>query len=158
MTDKKTCQDLIQEMFESRNKTIKDMTAMINGEFEQMVSEAVEEFIEKVTTASGEEPSEDEVNRFIEELHKNCEYTETSLDELPIGVSVQKVIKVQLSWGGPADYIEIYVSGYPEQEGIDKVVYHYQDWFDGASMIVPENSDMFEYAEWFIDMYGHEYR
>ena len=158
MTDKKTCQDLIQEMFESRNKMIKDMTAMINGEFEQMVSEAVEEFIEKVTTASGEEPSEDEVNRFIEELHKNCEYTETSLDELPIGVSVQKVIKVQLSWGGPADYIEIYVSGYPEQEGIDKVVYHYQDWFDGASMIVPENSDMFEYAEWFIDMYGHEYR
>jgi len=158
MTDQKTCQDLIQEMFESRNKMIKDMTAMINGEFEQMVSEAVEEFIEKVTTASGEEPSEDEVNRFIEELHKNCEYTETSLDELPIGVSVQKVIKVQLSWGGPADYIEIYVSGYPEQEGIDKVVYHYQDWFDGASMIVPENSDMFEYAEWFIDMYGHEYR
>lgn len=158
MTDKKTCQDLIQEMFESRNKMIKDMTAMINGEFEQTVSEAVEEFIEKVTTASGEEPSEDEVNRFIEELHKNCEYTETSLDELPIGVSVQKVIKVQLSWGGPADYIEIYVSGYPEQEGIDKVVYHYQDWFDGASMIVPEDSDMFEYAEWFIDMYGHEYR
>lgn len=158
MTDQKTCQDLIQEMFESRNKMIKDMTAMINGEFEQMVSEAVEEFIEKVTTASGEEPSEDEVNRFIEELHKNCEYTETSLDELPIGVSVQKVIKVQLSWGGPADYIEIYVSGYPEQEGIDKVVYHYQDWFDGASMIVPENSDMFEYAVWFIDMYGHEYR
>lgn len=158
MTDQKTCQDLIQEMFESRNKMIKDMTAMINGEFEQMVSEAVEGFIEKVTTASGEEPSEDEVNRFIEELHKNCEYTETSLDELPIGVSVQKVIKVQLSWGGPADYIEIYVSGYPEQEGIDKVVYHYQDWFDGASMIVPENSDMFEYAEWFIDMYGHEYR
>lgn len=158
MTDQKTCQDLIQEMFESRNKMIKDMTAMINGEFEQMVSEAVEEFIEKVTTASGEEPSEDEVNRFIEELHKNCEYTETSLDELPIGISVQKVIKVQLSWGGPADYIEIYVSGYPEQEGIDKVVYHYQDWFDGASMIVPENSDMFEYAVWFIDMYGHEYR
>lgn len=158
MTQTKNCQELIQEMFDSRNEQIKQMHMMVNGKFEEQVEDATQEFIEKSTTATGEEPTEEEIEKFVEEQHKNCEYTETSLDELPIGISVSKVVKIQLSWGGPADYIEIYVSGYPDQEAIDKVVYHYQDWFDGASMIVPEDSDMFEYAVWFIDMYGHEYR
>ncbi len=158
MTDSKTCQELIQEKFESRNQMIKEMTAMVNGEFDEQLRESVEEFIEKVTTSSGEEPTEGEVSRFIEEQYKNHEYTETSLDELPIGITCYRVIKVQFSWGGPADFIEIFLSGYPDDEDIDKVVYHYQDWFDGASMIVPENSDMYEYASWFYDMYGNLYR
>jgi|GEM_PF-3397534 len=156
--EKKTCLELIQEKFESRDQMIKEMTAMVNGEFDEQLRELVEEFIEKVTTSSGEEPTEDEVSKFIEEQHKNHEYTETSLDEFPIGVSCHRVIKVQFSWGGPADFIEIFLSGYPDEEDIDNVVYHYQDWFDGASMIVPENSNMYEYANWFYDMYGHAYR
>jgi hypothetical protein len=157
MEDKKTCQDLIYEQFKSRNQLIKEMTMMVDGRFDEQVQEAVEEFIEKVTTSSGAEPDEEEIEKFIEEQHKNCEHTETSLDEFPIGVSYSKIIKVQFSWGGPADFMEIYVSGYPEQESIEKVMYHYQDWFDGASMLVPEDSEMFEYASWFYDMYPIEH-
>lgn len=36
--------------------------------------------------------------------------------------------KVELSWGGPQDYFQIYL----DQNGyIDKISYHYLDWFDG---------------------------
>lgn len=147
MQNKKTCQDLIQEQFESRNKTIADMTAMFNGDFEQKINEAVEEFIEKTSTATGQEPDENEIARFVEEQYKNCEYTETSLDELALGFVVNRLVKIELSTGGPADFIEVFLD---DDCQIIKAVYHYQDWFDGAQLNVPDDSHMMDYIEHFI--------
>lgn len=149
MRDQKTCQELIQERFDARNEQINQMHMMVDGRFDEQLRDATEEFIEKVTTATGEEPTEEEIAKFVEEQHKNCEYTETSIDEFALGFSTYKVIKIELSWGGPADFIEAFVS----DGELIKVVYHYQDWFDGAQMNVPKNSEMYEYASWFVDMY-----
>lgn len=149
MTDHKTCQELIQERFESRNDQIGKMHMMVDGRFDEQVKDATDEFVEKYTTSTGEEPSEEEISKFVEEQYKNCEYTETSIDELALGHSSYEVIKIELSTGGPADFIEAFIS----DDELVKAVYHYQDWFDGAEMLVPEDSEMYQYVCWFIDMY-----
>lgn len=42
-----------------------------------------------------------------------------------------KIVKrICFSWGGPADYIDIYID--PEARQIYRAVYLFQDWFDGA--------------------------
>ena len=47
-------------------------------------------------------------------------------------LSVDRSIKVRVcfSWGGPADYIDLYID--PVEREIYRAVYVFQDWFDGA--------------------------
>jgi len=49
--------------------------------------------------------------------------------EYPLGVEVKKVLRVDLSTGGPADWFEVILDtdGQPET-----IMYVFQDWFDGA--------------------------
>ena len=49
--------------------------------------------------------------------------------ELPIGRSVSTVVKIELSWGGPADWFEVWLD---ELRNIDRIIYHFLDWFDHA--------------------------
>lgn len=155
MTKEKTCEELISEQFNSRNEQIEQMESMLDGSYIEKINEEVEEFIEKVTTASGVEPTQEEIDRFREEFEKNLPYTETSLDELPLEISTRKVIKVLLSTGGPEDFIEIHLSDNNDQT-IDDVFYHYLDWFDGAKMKVPVDSYMYSYATYIVDVYGFQ--
>lgn len=59
--------------------------------------------------------------------------------ELPLGVSAQTVFRVELSTGGPADWLEIVCTGdTPAYEAggepyeIERIVYHFADWGDHA--------------------------
>ncbi len=47
-----------------------------------------------------------------------------------LSVDRRAVVRVCFSWGGPADYIDIYID--PEDKSIYRAVYLFQDWFDGA--------------------------
>jgi len=49
--------------------------------------------------------------------------------EYPLGVQVKKLLRVDLSTGGPADWFEVTLDdgGQPEH-----ITYVFQDWFDGA--------------------------
>ena len=60
----------------------------------------------------------------------------------PLAVSTRQVTKVELSWGGPSDFLTI------QHEGTEvySVTYHFQDWFDGAIRQVEEGSKVWEYA------------
>ncbi len=49
--------------------------------------------------------------------------------ELPLCVTEQRVVRIDLSWGGPQDYLEVFLD---EDGRPDRVVYHFLDWFDGA--------------------------
>lgn len=64
--------------------------------------------------------------------------------DMPLGVEVETVHTVTLSYGGPADYLEARVVG----GNVQTITYHYQDWFDGASVNLT-GSD-FDAAEQFI--------
>lgn len=47
-----------------------------------------------------------------------------------IGIQREVVITLTLSWGGPADYLEVHID--PDDRDITEIVYIFQDWFDGA--------------------------
>lgn len=56
--------------------------------------------------------------------------------EMVLGVSQSQVYRVDLGCGGPADWLEFWFS-----EGeLQKCVYHYQDWFDGAALGVDDDT------------------
>lgn len=50
--------------------------------------------------------------------------------EYPLAVTVQRVVRVDLSTGGPADWLEAFLGDDGE---IVRIVYHFADWFDHAS-------------------------
>jgi len=62
-----------------------------------------------------------------------------------------KLTKVCLSWGGPADYLEIEWEGNDFNYEISKVTYRFSDWFDTATIIVEEDSPLYQYARHIIE-------
>jgi hypothetical protein len=74
------------------------------------------------------------------------------IGELALSDETIKLTKVCLSWGGPADYLEIEWYGYaPEAWEIVKVTYRYSDWYDTATLTVEEDSPLYEYARFYIE-------
>jgi hypothetical protein len=77
--------------------------------------------------------------------------------QFPLGISLEKTfsIKIELSWGGPSDYIEVLLEGNGE---IIKAEYHFADWFDHASILIEKETAMYEYVvrlvEFFIETGG----
>lgn len=53
---------------------------------------------------------------------------ETRRYEEPISYDKYTVHKIMFSWGGPADWFEVWET----DEGITRIVYHFSDWFDHA--------------------------
>ena len=68
-------------------------------------------------------------------------------DDPTLGIVEQELTTFTLSWGGPADYIEVVHVG-PD---IEYVKYTYSDWFDTASVSVPEESPLYKYAQFQIE-------
>jgi len=58
---------------------------------------------------------------------------------IPLGLEVRPVIVVQLSWSGPADWLEIELENDREHD-IRRVTYHFADWFDHAERDVTEQN------------------
>lgn len=58
------------------------------------------------------------------------------------GIQRLEVIRLQLSGGGPADFVEI-----TAREGeVIRVEYLFQDWYDSARLEVRESSPVYEWA------------
>ena len=62
--------------------------------------------------------------------------------EYPLAISQRLVTKIELSWGGPSDFLTVE----HDENHIYRVTYHFQDWFDGAKRDVEEDSKVWEYA------------
>ena len=73
------------------------------------------------------------------------------IGEFALSSDTVKLTKVCLSWGGPADYLEIEWEGNHSQQGTNKVIYRYSDWYDTATVIVEEDSPLYEYARHIIE-------
>jgi hypothetical protein len=69
------------------------------------------------------------------------------LYDLALSVDTKKITTICLSWGGPADYLEVTHLG----ADIEKVLYRYSDWYDTATRYVLEDSYLYEYARVFIE-------
>ncbi len=71
--------------------------------------------------------------------------------EAPLSVSSEKVITVQMSWGGPSDEFEIHVDS--DSGVIESITYIFKDWFDGArrSVNLDGNDDLVRFLQRFVD-------
>jgi len=69
------------------------------------------------------------------------------LSEYAMCIDIYKVVRIELSWGGPQDFLECKVV----DDEVEEVTYHFADWFDHAEMNVPQDSAMFDYAVWFVE-------
>jgi hypothetical protein len=70
-----------------------------------------------------------------------------------LSVDSKKITIVCLSWGGPADYLEITHIGME----IEKVIYRYSDWFDTATREVYDGSPLYTYAQFILESDGSNY-
>ena len=64
-----------------------------------------------------------------------------------LSIDTKKITTVCLSWGGPADYLEITHTG----TEIERVVYRYSDWFDTATVAVDEGTRLYDYAAFIVE-------
>jgi len=62
--------------------------------------------------------------------------------EYPLSISTRLVTKIELSWGGPSDFLTVE----HDENHLYAVTYHFQDWFDGAKRDLREESKIWEYA------------
>jgi hypothetical protein len=67
--------------------------------------------------------------------------------EFAYGYETYKVTRLTWSGGGPADWIEVQHDG----DGIRRIDYVFQDWYDGARREVPEGSPIWRYASIMLD-------
>ena len=87
----------------------------------------------------------------FEELFNSVEDTEKSdeaydeLNNIALEISVYKTVKILMSTGGPADWIEVKLD---EDNDISGMTYHFADWFDHASTKISKDSYLWDYAEY----------
>jgi homoserine kinase len=65
------------------------------------------------------------------------------LSDFPAHIESFKVIKITLSGGGPADWIEVKTDNTGYILGME---YHYADWYDHAERKISENSYLWDFA------------
>ena len=69
-------------------------------------------------------------------------------DNPALSIDTVKFTKVCFSYGGPADYLEIF----HKDGNVERVVYRYSDWFDTATLEVEETSPLWTYAETIVEV------
>jgi hypothetical protein len=118
---------------------------------EQRIGESVsscEEHLKLLFHALDEDyDDEDNAEEIKKELESNG-YDYNSIFEYAAGVSYQKVIKIELSGGGPSSHIEVFLD---EDDQIIKVLYVFLDWFDGATRKINEDSPIYRYASLYAE-------
>ena len=88
------------------------------------------------------------------------DYTEDSLANFGLSLERRVTFKFLMSTGGPADWLEITCdpgdpnASYGQVGGagpyIERVTYHFADWFDHAEQVVTDGP-LFELAEWIVE-------
>lgn len=88
---------------------------------------------------------EEDIAGIVEQYYEGDE--EGVWNNYPLAVSTRQETKIELSWGGPSDFLSVIHEG----AEIYSVTYHFQDWFDGAVRSVEEGSKVWEYARTVIE-------
>lgn len=93
-----------------------------------------------------------DIEELMDKVHNqedDYEEAQEELDNLPLDIQHFKVVKILLSTGGPADWVEARLDSYGM---VVNMTYHFQDWFDHASIEVPSNSYVWDYVLQLVDI------
>lgn len=121
-TKNKTCEDRIMENLESCEEDLDLFYSILDDNLD---------------------PDDEDDALKIAKIEDNG-YDEDSIYEYALGVSTKKVIRIDLSTGGPGSFIEAEVD---DNNDVVEVFYYFQDWFDGAKRKVSTNSPIYRYAQ-----------
>jgi len=69
-------------------------------------------------------------------------------DDPALSIQKREIVEICLSWGGPADYIEIHLTG----GEVDKILYRFSNWFDTATLEIEKDSPLYTYAMFSLEM------
>lgn len=98
------------------------------------------------------ESRENDLEEIYDQIEsEDIEVTEegwTNYHSLPLEIVEYRVVKILLSTGGPADWIEVTLDNDDE---IVRMSYHFSDWFDHAEKSVSRNSYIWQYASEVIE-------
>lgn len=75
----------------------------------------------------------------------------TRLSELPLAVSIQRYLRVDLSMGGPAEWIEAKID---DTGGIGSATFHYADWGTHDERPIEQDSALWRLAEHYLEGMG----
>lgn len=94
---------------------------------------------------------EEQIRAMIEKSEESEYYgDEESIYDLALSIDTKKITTICLSYGGPADYIEVT----HDNNGIYKMVYRFSDWFDTATKEIEEGSQLWDYAALMLEGMG----
>ena len=137
-----TCKELVNEKFNQVEQDYQD----------------AEKYFDKLYQLSDDEQEQyktkDKHNEFFycEDLFDYVNQSALSWDYVEGGTFEDQedgFYRLQLSWGGPSDEFRIYTTQYADE--IDVIEYHYMDWFDGASINVPQDSTSWDVCQMFLN-------
>lgn len=94
---------------------------------------------------------EEQIRAMVEQAEDSEYYgDEEAIYELALSITKETVTTICLSYGGPADYLEITHN----EADIRKMVYRFSDWFDTATEEVQRGSALWNYGEMIIEGMG----
>jgi hypothetical protein len=93
---------------------------------------------------------DDEDDKKILQQIQDEDIDEGSIHEYAAGTSMEKLLTIVLSGGGPSSHIEAIID---EDGYVKSATYHFLDWFDGATKKISEDSAMFRYVQWEAERY-----
>lgn len=98
---------------------------------------------------------EDQIAEIIHRMSDGDDDAFNEYNEIVLGISEKMVIRIELSTGGPADWIEVAIDSGPRplDYQIIYMKYHFADWFDHAEREIEEDSYLWRYAEEIVDIY-----
>lgn len=86
-----------------------------------------------------------------DESIEGYEEANDALYEFALGVALYTTVRIDLSTGGPADWLECMVDR--SGSGLINVTYHYSDWFDHAEESVDVDSPLWNYADEMVETF-----
>jgi hypothetical protein len=135
-----TCQDLVQDKFNNIESDYKSAREFF--EEYQDATEGQRIALEVLDKKRGDYFHEyDDLYDYVNQTALSWDYVEGEGKEAGY-------YRLQLSWGGPSDEFRIYVN---QDKEIDIIEYWYMDWFDGAHVLVPKDSESWNICDQFLE-------
>lgn len=135
----KTCAERIGEHRDSRIGDFKHWAEVMDASDLDDISD------EALSTVTNEaEPDRDE----HDDMNALNERAYEWANEYPLAVTKLTVVRIDLSTGGPGDWLEAHVD---DDKDIRRIEYHFNDWFDHASVVL-EGLD-YDAAERFVEFF-----
>lgn len=153
MTDRnENCEARISAHMTSREDDARKLLAAAQGEtFCKVCGEEIGE--ETTENAAGDYDvkwahEEGDASEYDHAAEPDDEYNEDSIYEYPLGIEKFTVVRIDLSTGGPGDWLEAKLDSDGDMVRVD---YHFNDWFDHAQRSVGQGSDLWRLAEYYVE-------